>query len=76
MAAIQMAPDSLASSELASLHSSDTTPDFADDSPTPTEPDMSEEQLRELYDNEEVERFLYLFSAVSISKRTPLKSTS
>jgi hypothetical protein len=38
--------------------------DSQTDLPTPEE-DMSEARLRQLYDEEEIERFLYLFSAVS-----------
>jgi hypothetical protein len=32
-----------------------------------TEDDLSEQQLRELYDREEIDRFLNLFAAVSLS---------
>ncbi len=36
-------------------------------SPPPAElEELNEAQLRELYENEEIERFLYLFSRVSV----------
>jgi hypothetical protein len=64
MAAISLAPDSLmASDSVASFQTFDTD-GSTNDPPSAIEHDMSEEQLRELYDNEEIERFLHLFSAV------------
>ena len=35
----------------------------------PDEDELTEEELRELYDNEEIERFLELFSTVSFVNR-------
>jgi hypothetical protein len=46
----------------------DSTPSAMDsqtDLSGPLEQDMSEARLRQMYDEEEIERFLYLFSAVS-----------
>ncbi|KAF8898755.1 hypothetical protein BD779DRAFT_1795370 [Infundibulicybe gibba] len=39
--------------------------------PTPTEQDLSESELRELYDSEEIERFMALFSAYVTEVRLP-----
>lgn len=36
------------------------------------EDELSEQQLREIYDNEEIERFLHLFSAVRNVTQDPL----
>lgn len=41
----------------------------------PPEAEMSEEQLRVLYDDEEIDRFLHLFSAVSLLSCSSLQSS-
>lgn len=65
-----MSPDPLTSSDLAASFQSFDTDGFTNDPPSESsvEHHMSEQQLRELYDNEEIERFLHLFSAVRLSR--------
>lgn len=70
MTTIQMSPDPLTGSDLSASFQSFDTDGFTNDPPpeSSVELDMSEQELRELYDNEEVERFLHLFSAVSLPR--------
>lgn len=57
--------DSSVFNVIGDFYSTPSAMDSQTDLPEFSEQDMSETRLRQMYDEEEIERFLYLFSAVS-----------
>jgi GRAM domain-containing protein 4 len=66
---LQSMADVIMDDDDSQVESDRTTPALQDD--TEVEDELSEQQLRELYDSEEIDRFLNIFSAVRLCFSRP-----